>query len=139
MYARTLLPGDKSDLSGIEALKQLPEEDFIPVIPELLTWLQDVNWPVAEPVTEVLAHFGDIVEPYIIPVLSPENDDGIWKYNIIAELLPKMPGSPSKQLFDVVMRIAENPTVEEKNESVHEAAQTFIDLWNRQREKEAYA
>lgn len=49
-----LVPKNKFDLNGIEALKTLSDEEILPVIPELLAWMKDLNWPVAKEMPALL-------------------------------------------------------------------------------------
>ncbi|WP_196889416.1 DUF5071 domain-containing protein [Aureivirga sp. CE67] len=52
-------------------------------IPELLTWIQDMNWPAASKIHELLVLFGeDIIDP-IKEVFKKDPFDSIWHYNII--------------------------------------------------------
>ena len=45
---KNLVPKNKFDFSGMEELMKLSDEEIEPVIPELLAWMKDMNWPVAK-------------------------------------------------------------------------------------------
>ena len=47
MDIRTLIPKDKFDLRNISRIRKLDFLTLEPIIPELLEWIQDINWPVA--------------------------------------------------------------------------------------------
>ncbi|WP_277469408.1 MULTISPECIES: DUF5071 domain-containing protein [unclassified Paenibacillus] len=49
------MPTDKHDFKSVELLSGLEESQVIPQIPELLEWVQDMNWPIATAVADLLA------------------------------------------------------------------------------------
>lgn len=49
-----LVPKDKFDISGIEGLLRLTEDEIAPALPALLEWLRDGNWPAAKALRPVL-------------------------------------------------------------------------------------
>lgn len=121
-----LLPKDKFDNSNIEKLKQLTDEEISPILPRLLEWIQDYNWPIAKDVLSVLALHQCELVPLIINVLKPEEKDDIWKYEIITYLLPLFSDENMKAVLSSVKRIAENPSENERLEEVDGAAITFL-------------
>ncbi|WP_373273219.1 DUF5071 domain-containing protein, partial [Vibrio parahaemolyticus] len=51
----------------------------------MLEWLQDLNWPVADPVSQRLLQLNlELVEPLLL-ILS--SDDDVWKYWIVSSFL----------------------------------------------------
>ena len=71
MNIRDLIPKDKFDESGVEELKKLSFEQIKPIIPDLLVWLQDMNWPVARSIADILEPFTDRITPEIVAILNP--------------------------------------------------------------------
>lgn len=118
-------PKDKFDIASIRELEQLSDDDLKPLIPELLEWLQDINWPIANPVAKLLLKRGkELVEP-IRSILR--GSDAIWKKWIISELLVHCESDVRLGLKDEVLRILNNPTDEEiKEEVVESAKDVFI-------------
>ncbi|AEW03054.1 hypothetical protein A4D02_03400 [Niastella koreensis] len=84
MDIRKLIPQHKDDQKVIESLKQLSFEEIKPIIPDLLEWLQDINWPIAGPVADILEPFSDSIVPDIIKILR--TNDGLWKLWILTTL-----------------------------------------------------
>lgn len=123
---KKLLPKDKHDDSNIEGLFSLSDADIEPLIPELLEWLQDMNWSVSEKIADVLSYRYKIAEPYVIALLSPSQSDEIWKYWLIKELIPKFGSSVSAELSNAVRRISESPTDSERAEEVDTAAKDYL-------------
>ena len=83
-----LVPKNKFDSSNIERLKHLTDNEIEPILPSLLEWIQDCNWPVAGDILPVLALHQSALVPLIHRVLSPHEKDDIWKYWIITCLVP---------------------------------------------------
>ncbi len=126
MNVQQLLPKDKYDNSNIEKLRQLTDEEIAPVLPALLEWLKDANWPVFDDVLSVLALHQSALVPLIISILSSDEKDGIWKYWIISRLLPLFSDENIKAVLSSVKRIEENPTEGERTEEVNEIAADFL-------------
>ena len=66
-----LVPKNKFDSSNIERLKHLADNEIEPILPSLLEWIQDCNWPVAGDILPVLALHQSALVPLIHRVLSP--------------------------------------------------------------------
>lgn len=111
-----LVPKDKFDFSGMDALRGLSEEEIAPVLPELLVWMKDMNWPVAGEMPALLAAHGEAVVPCIIEVLRPEQPECDWKYYIITALLPLLKEETLCRIRPCLERIADEPTPEERDE-----------------------
>ena len=47
-------PRDKFDLDAVAALAGVDGATLRPLLPDLLAWLQDANWPIAAPLADVL-------------------------------------------------------------------------------------
>ena len=58
MNARECIPKDKHDLLALERARELGFPLLNEIIPDLLEWLQDGNWPVARPTATLLAEAG---------------------------------------------------------------------------------
>ncbi len=84
-----LLPKSKFDDSNIERLSQLSTEQMKPLIGSLLSWLQDMNWPIAKKVLPVIAEHQEIAMPHVSSVLSGCGGyDWLWIYWILQYLFP---------------------------------------------------
>lgn len=81
---RDLIPKHKFDQKVIGRLKTLSFEQLKPIIPDLLEWLQDMNWPIARPIADILKPFADRLTPEIIKILK--TDDGMWKLWVLINL-----------------------------------------------------
>ncbi|WP_052350367.1 DUF5071 domain-containing protein [Paenibacillus gorillae] len=81
----TFLPKDKHDIESVEVLSGLEGSLVLPLLPKLLEWLQDFNWPVAPVIVDVISKYKSETIPYIQEILSMR--DMIWTYNILAYLI----------------------------------------------------
>jgi hypothetical protein len=114
MNIRELIPSHKDDQEVIEKLKQLSFEEIKPIIPDLLEWLQDINWPIAGPVADILEPFTDKIVPDILKVLN--TNDGLWKLWVLT-CLARTTKDPT--LLKELERIAKFPTRDEIEEEVN--------------------
>ena len=118
-----LVPKNKFDR---ERLKHLTDNEIEPILPSLLEWIQDCNWPVAGDILPVLALHQSALVPLIHRVLSPHEKDDIWKYWIITCLAPLFSDESINCILSDIQRIAKSPTQGELREEVHEAAVIFL-------------
>jgi hypothetical protein len=94
----------------------MSREELIPLISPLLEWVQDMNWPIAREVVDILITFPGELVPHIKQVLLA--DDDVWKYWCLTYLI-KLMEEPHKLLFDKELkRLVESPTSGESQEEV---------------------
>lgn len=79
----TLVPRSKFDIETAERAAATGWPTVEPVLPQLLEWLQDYNWPVARVLAPFVASIGEPLVPHLRPILDDEGQDAIWKYWII--------------------------------------------------------
>ena len=99
-----MLPADKFDIEAIEQLAAASAQKVIPLLPQLLTWVQDMNWPVAEPALNLLMQYPTEITPLIEDVLL--GDDEMWKYWCLERIVPKLPFYSKMVVANAVEQIA---------------------------------
>lgn len=114
MDIKKLIPKHKHDQEVIAGLKKLSFEQFEPIIPELLEWLQDANWPIARPVADILKPFADRIVPEIIKILK--TNDGMWKLWVLGYLARS---TTDPLLLNEIERIAKFPSRDEIEDEVN--------------------
>lgn len=114
MDIKKLIPKHKDDQEVIAGLKKLSFEQLEPIIPELLVWLQDTNWPIARPVADILEPFADRIVPEIIKILK--TNDGEWKRRILMSLARD---TTDPILLQEIERIAKFPSRDEIEDEVN--------------------
>ena len=108
-----LIPKHKFDQETVEKLEKLSFEQLKPIIPELLEWLQDMNWPIARPVADILEPHIDKIVPEIIKIFK--TDDGMWKYWVIIFVR----NTTNPLLLNEIERIAKFPSRDEIEDEVN--------------------
>lgn len=112
MNIKSLVPKDKLDIETAEKLMQYSYEEIKPIIPNLLEWIQDMNWPVARTVAEYLITISENLTPEIVEILN--GDDEMWKYWTIGVFGIYSEKNLQPEVLEIINRIAINPTIEEK-------------------------
>jgi hypothetical protein len=120
---RALLPRHKRDQDRARALVARGYPAVAPVLPELVGWLKDMNWPVAAVVRPFLATIGMPLLPEVRRVLR--TDDVVWKYGVLLSLV-----APNAELAAALHgdldRLAANPTPGEREEGVDVVARRIL-------------
>ena len=120
MTLSACIPKDKFDTQAVVQATALGFPALNPILPDLLEWMQDLNWPVARDLAPVLARAGiEIVAP-IKSIFA--GDDLGWTYFLIMGLLPYVSTEVWALLEGDLRRFAEHPTPEQKLEEVDEIA-----------------
>ena len=117
MDIKALIPKDKSDIETAETLSNHSFKEVQPIIPDLLEWLQDGNWPVSKTVADFLISFTDDISQEILYILK--GTDEVWKYWILIIFGKTI---TNEIVINEIKRIATNPTDGEFNERVNEIA-----------------
>lgn len=125
---KDLVPKHKDDLSSVERLESYEFSELKPIVPELLEWLQDMNWPIAFYMANLLRpHINEMADE-LITILN-KKDDPMWKYWV----LTLMSGYKSKidlQLMQEIKRIKDQPDFLEIECEVDEIAGDILAYQN---------
>ena len=119
-----MLPKDKCDTEQAQALVALGYPAVKPVLPELMEWIQDINWPVAHVIAPFLATIGLPLVPYIRQVFA--TSDEMWKIWVLYALVEMSPAIFNAVQEDV-QRIADTPPQNEDQEALQEAAREVLE------------
>ncbi|MDO8071491.1 DUF5071 domain-containing protein [Janthinobacterium sp. SUN176] len=117
------LPRDKHDTRNARALIALSWEEVRPAMPQILEWVQDVNWPVAGVLLPYLAGIGPRLAPYIKTVLA--GNDEQWKYFVLQGIV-RHSRELAFELDGELQRFAHAPTMGEREEGVAEVAREIL-------------
>ncbi|MFS0865670.1 DUF5071 domain-containing protein [Fredinandcohnia sp. 179-A 10B2 NHS] len=123
-HLNDLLPKDKFDFDKVEKLNELNRGELISLLPELLKWIQDMNWPIAPKIAELLLHFPNEIIPHIRNVF--ETQDNVWKFWCLEVLVKPLPVDKRKVLKNDLIRLAERPTEGEILEEVDVRAKEIL-------------
>jgi hypothetical protein len=118
------LPRSKFDMAAARALADIGYPAIAPLLPRLLEWVQDENWPVAMTLLPFLQTIGLPLAPHLRLILK--TDDEPWKGIVIRNLVA--PTSPLRDaLRDELERLAFHPTPGEREEALDEEARSVLD------------
>lgn len=119
-----LLPRHKSDIDRVKMIKKMDRDKILPLLPNLLEWIQDTNWPVAPSVLELLLTFPEEIVPHVHDVLTSDDDN--WKWYILHSLVIKLPVESRIQFREYLTRVAKTPTHNELAEELDEIAKEIL-------------
>jgi hypothetical protein len=122
----SLIPRNKSDIARAKCISKLGFPAIEPILPDILEWTQDYNWPVAQALNDLLCSIGAPLAPYVRPIL--DGDDDTWKYFVITSIVKSSP-ELARSLKAELTRIAYTPTIgEEKEEAAEVAREALAEL-----------
>ncbi len=124
MSSRGYLPKDKMDLDSVAHLKTLSSNELIPLLPDLIEWLQDINWPVASELSKLLMPMEDELIPHIKEIVN--SNDSQWKYCILSNLVRNFTTMNKVRLKDELMRLSINPSNEDIEEEIDNLAKEIL-------------
>lgn len=108
---RAALPRGKDDQPSIERIRALDYPAIDPILPHLMTWLQDMNWPIAGQIATLLIQIGRPLLPHIRRVLESNND--LWKYWVLGYLIKHLDPDVIAELRDDLVEISRREDTEE--------------------------
>ena len=119
----SLLPNDKSETEKAEAIVALGFPVVEPILPLLVEWMQDINWPVAKTLRPFLASIGAPLAPHVRYVLA--TNDAIWKYWVVRCIVGES-AELARVLRPELQRLASLPTPREAEEEVDQMAREIL-------------
>ena len=124
MISKDYLPQNINDTQAVQRLALLPFEAIKQDVPQLLEWLQDAHWDVAEGIAEFLRpHINEITQELLFILNS---DDSMWKYYVICILISKAQQKLNPVLIRDLLRIAEHPSAIDAEDTVDNVAKMVI-------------
>lgn len=125
MKPHELLPKNKFDDKNLNIIRKLPDTQIKLVIYELLEWIQDYNWPIANQVLQILVQRQELVFPYISDILK--GNDVMWKYWILELLIPSLERDYQFELKEDIEALASLKGTDEDTLVIIEQAKICIE------------
>jgi len=123
------IPEHKHDLEPLIELSKHEYPFYRDIMPELFTWIQDMNWPVAKLVAPLLVKAGRDVIPHVRLILK--SDDSVWKYWVLLYVIDKMEPVLRREILselkEELVLIMNNPSPEDKAEELDLIIKDFFD------------
>jgi hypothetical protein len=85
-------------------LKQIGYPKVKAIIPGLLEWIQDMSWPGAEDIVDLLTTIDEEIVPYVKQVLL--SGDGIWIIWVLSEVIARWNKELRKQIKEDLLELA---------------------------------
>lgn len=125
MDIRELIPKNKHDHESVQKLNAIDRNDIKPILPDLMVWLQDSNWPISREIEDLIIGFQEELIPHIKNVFN--TDDGCWKHVLLYGLVSKLPNHILLDLKSDLERMKYNPTDDENDEELDEILNELLD------------
>jgi Domain of unknown function (DUF5071) len=119
-----MMPKGKHDTEKAEAIIALGYPAVAAVLPEMLTWLQDRNWPVGIVFKPFLISLGPVVAPHVRDILA--TSDEFWKYSVVVDVVAHAP-LLAEAVQPELTRIATQPTDGEAAEGLPVEARAILE------------
>ena len=117
---RFRLPSDKHDIEVVETVAPDPE-GATEALADVLGWMQDANWPVAQALAPLLPSLGDALVPPMLDVIRQR--DAAWTLHALS---PHLTPTQRDALIPELLRLATKPTPAESAEALPELAQHIL-------------
>ncbi len=128
MKNNKLVPKDKEDLEFINELKSKSIVEIKDIVPELLEWTQDMNWPQTRLLVDYFSPYINEIDIHIIEILK--GNDSIWKYSVLLGLISNSNVIPNNKILGVINEIYKNPSKDDKEEEIDVLAQEIIEKYH---------
>lgn len=119
-----IIPTNKHDFDAVEKIKNTDLKSIQQCLPQIFEWVEDINWPIAPKLAEVLIKFDDMIVPYLIDLIR--NPDGLREYSVYFYMLPILTDIQLHLIKGELMRVAYNPSDFEKQEGYDKIALKYI-------------
>lgn len=122
----------KGDIKTLDRLIDIGYPGVAPVLPFMIEWLQDMNWPVAHRLEQFLISIGQPVLAEVRRVFA--TDDEVWKYWCIG-LLSGLDLSIVEEMRPELTELAFRPTPAEEHEEVAQEARELLQRMDEARQR----
>lgn len=119
-----LLPRDKTDYERVAKLREIDLTEKTEIIHDLLEWIQDINWPIARDIIDILSSYPIQIRDSVNKIL--QSSDYEWVDNCIYYLIDSLDDSELNYYKTNLERIAYNPTQFELENEVDRSAQEVL-------------
>jgi len=122
-----LLPATKFETDQAAHLVSVGYPQVEPVMPQILEWLQDPNWPVAQVFRPFAAGIGAPLASHVRSILT--TDDGCWKHSVLSGVVAESP-ELAACLRPELERLVNSPTANEVQEEVDGVAAEILNRFD---------
>lgn len=127
MNVTDLLPKDKFDDTNLKKIDLLSDEDFSIITYNMLEWIKDYNWPIADDVVKILLKRENLVFPFVLNILE-NSSDIMWKYWILNLLAPNFTEFHKMELKPLILKLVNTKIYNEDTKVLYTVA---LDYYNK--------
>jgi hypothetical protein len=124
MDNKNLIPKGKEDSNFINVLKMKSISEIRDLIPQLLEWMQDGNWPQAPLIADYFSPHINEIQEELISILK--SNDVMWKYWILQSLILHSEITPDQKILLEVKNVYLNATPHDKEAEVDVIAMEIL-------------
>ena len=118
-----LIPRHKSDFERANRLIRLGYSNVKSILPEIIEWTLDGNWPIARRLQDFLICIGKPVAPFIKVIL--QNGNSSDKYHLLSGVVAHS-NELNVELYSELLRMSEFPTKEEISDEIDVKAKEIL-------------
>ena len=118
------LPKDKFDIENAALLRNLGYPTIRPIMRQLLEWLQDMNWPVAQFIAPWILTIGVELYPYFEEIF--QSNDSLWKNWVLTALIDEMPIEMAQRFSPLLQQLSQSQNEFDITEGVPEIAKAIL-------------
>ena len=121
------VPTHKGDLAAAHQAEMAGFPVLNDILGDLLPWVKDPNWPVAEKLVPLLVEADRAIAPHLMAIFASQDED--WKMAVLMTLAPKLKPDIRPLLTPTLDRMASDPTESEAAATLDEAAKLVLAAW----------
>jgi hypothetical protein len=118
------IPKSKYDFETVERIRLTDPKNIQDILPQIFQWTEDINWPIAADLVNILAGFDEMIIPFVRDLIR--DPDGLREYSIYYFMLPLLSNKQLYLLKDELERVANNPSSFESAEGYDKIALKYI-------------
>ncbi len=124
------IPTHKGDLAAAHQAEMAGFPVLNDILGDLLPWVKDPTWPVAEKLVPLLTGADMEIAPHLMAIFASHDED--WKMALLVTIAPKLKPGIQKLLAPTLDRMATTPTDTEAAATIDEAAKLVLAAWSAQ-------
>ncbi len=124
MDLQKCIPKSKNDFDAVKYAELVSFPEILPIVPELLCWVQDANWPVAPRIANLLVTGDSDIIPAVKQVF--QSSDDIWKYWVISLIVAELPTKVIEEIRIELHALSSSDANDEDAEDLKSLAKTLL-------------
>lgn len=124
MDLQKCIPISKNDFDAIEYAELVGFPKILPIVPELLSWVKDANWPVAPRIANLVVTGSSDIIPAVKQVF--QSSDDIWKFWVISLIVAELPTKVIEEIRIELHALSSSDANDDDAEDLKSLAKTLL-------------